>query len=126
MGDNPSVSSGLSSSNEPIAVLNINNIGMVAAGTGYSVALRQDGQQIYTWGLGPLLGNMGANPQGSGVPVLVDMTPFANATIVNIAASSNTVLALTSHGKLFAWGSNFAYQVYIYFVLTFLVGNRWK
>jgi alpha-tubulin suppressor-like RCC1 family protein len=126
MGDNPSVSSGLSSSNEPIAVLNINNIGMVAAGTGYSVALRQDGQQIYTWGLGPLLGNMGANPQGSGVPVLVDMTPFANATIVNIAASSNTVLALTSDGKLFAWGSNFAYQVCFYFLLTFLVGNRWK
>lgn len=78
----------------------------VAAGGAHSLALTSDGR-IYAWG-GNLSGQLGNNSRNtSGVPVEVDMSgALLGKTVVAVAAGGDHSLALTSDGRVFAWGSN--------------------
>ncbi len=101
---------------DPVSVQNLDGqniaISQIAAGDGYSVALRQDGQMIYVWGNPQMLGN-GPNSQTSApLPTQVKMTgALAGKTVSDIAASTNTVLALTTDGMIYTWGNNAHFQV---------------
>ena len=73
-----------------------------------NMALTTEGK-IYTWG-GNGYGQLGisdTNTQQSYVPVAVDTTgDLAGKTVVAIAAGDFFCLALTSEGKVYAWGLN--------------------
>ncbi len=97
----------------PVAVnMGGNKIKKIAAGDSYSVALREDGQMVYTWGYNIALGTGNGEQSDSTVPIQVLMTGVLQGkTITNIAASSRTVLVLTQDGLLFSWGENSGYQL---------------
>lgn len=99
-------------SNVPVAVymdgaLAGKRVVAVAAGDEFSVALTDDGL-VYTWGDGGD-GQLGHNAfvDFSNEPVAVGTSGALNGKFVTaIAAGSEHVLALTSEGKVYAWGSN--------------------
>ncbi|MFC7337592.1 hypothetical protein ACFQY0_10420 [Haloferula chungangensis] len=78
----------------------------VAPGGDYTLALTADGE-VFAWGRNTYgqLGN--GTTESSDVPVQVEASgALAGKTVVAIAASSVHSLALTSDGKVFAWGDN--------------------
>jgi len=78
----------------------------ISAGASFTLALASDGR-IYGWGVN-FYGQLGygTNVTRTNVPVPVDMTgALAGKTVVAIAAGRLHALALTSDGKVFAWGS---------------------
>ncbi|MBF9236073.1 cell wall anchor protein [Hymenobacter sp. BT683] len=78
----------------------------IAAGTSHSLALTTDGQ-LYAWGNNDegQLGN--GSSLDSPTPVAVSLpTSAANTTWAQIAAGNDHTLALTTDGRLFAWGNN--------------------
>jgi alpha-tubulin suppressor-like RCC1 family protein len=77
----------------------------VAAGAQFSVALRSDGQMIYTWGIGYARGN-GTSTIDSPYPVQVNMAPLAGKIVTNIVANAAVVLALTQDGMVYTWGTD--------------------
>ncbi len=82
------------------------SITAVAAGESHTVALASDGQ-AYAWGYN-FFGQLG---DGSATmrttPVAVTTTgALAGKTITAIAAGASHTVALTSEGKLYAWGAN--------------------
>jgi alpha-tubulin suppressor-like RCC1 family protein len=90
---------------------NSQNIKMVSAGFGFSVALREDGLMIYTWGKGNALGN-GDFRTNRFTPVQVNMTGvLAGKVVTSIATSTYTTLALTQDGQVYTWGDNVAMQM---------------
>lgn len=84
----------------------------IAAGGYSSVALASDGT-VYTWGDNDLgqLGN-GSSPS-SNVPVAVYMgsNGLAGKTVTQVVAGFEHVMALTSDGNVYAWGSNYSGQI---------------
>ena len=78
----------------------------LAGGDDYSLALADDGK-VYAWG-GNGFGQLGDGiSTDSPVPVAVDMTGvLAGKTVVAIGAGHSHSLALTSDGKIYAWGNN--------------------
>lgn len=88
-------------------------ISQIAAGTDHSAVLTSTGQ-LYTFG-GNYYGQLG-NSTNSGTsnpnptPATVSL-PASSGKIVQIAAGSSHTLALTSTGKLYAWGYNFEGQL---------------
>jgi len=87
-------------------ILNESNIQSVVSGSDHSLALTSDGK-VYAWGSNAngQLGN-GATTN-SLVPVAVtDAGALAGKTVTAIAAGNGYSLALTSDGKVYAWGSN--------------------
>lgn len=75
---------------------------MVAAGDGFSVALRDDGR-VMTWGTN-IYSQLGAGLNGglSSTPVLVP----GLSNVVSIAAGYWHTLALKADGSVWGWGSN--------------------
>ncbi len=96
----------------PLAVnLGGQKIQKIAVGDSYSVALRADGQMIYTWGNGYTLGT-GSNPSFSFTPLQVDFSgALSGKTVTSIAAAASVVLVLTQDGKIYTWGKNTQYQL---------------
>ncbi|MBD2892565.1 hypothetical protein amrb99_14750 [Actinomadura sp. RB99] len=75
----------------------------VSGGYGFSVALTSDGQ-VWAWGENPN-GQLGdGTTNRSHVPVRVALP--AGATVTAIATGDDHTLALTSTGRLLAWGYN--------------------
>lgn len=79
---------------------------IVTAGENYTLALTTTGQ-LYTFGDNDFSENgfpADSNPHPN--PTLVTLFG-ANGAIVQVAAGSNSSLALTATGQVFGWGSNF-------------------
>ncbi len=78
----------------------------IAGGYTHSLALANDGT-VYAWGqntYGQFGNGTGAD---SAIPVAVDMTgALAGKAVIAIAAGERHSLALTSDGKVYAWGYN--------------------
>jgi alpha-tubulin suppressor-like RCC1 family protein len=77
----------------------------LAVGQSHSLALTSDGK-VYAWGYG-IQGQLGhgSNPTYQPTPVAVNMTGvLAGKTVTAIAAGNTHSLALTSDGRVFAWG----------------------
>jgi alpha-tubulin suppressor-like RCC1 family protein len=81
----------------------------VAAGADHSLALTSGGR-VLAWGdnLGGELGD-GSTTTGSSTPVLVQLP--ARTRVTAVAAGDEFSLALTSDGRVLAWGANFAGQL---------------
>jgi alpha-tubulin suppressor-like RCC1 family protein len=78
----------------------------------HTVALTSDGK-VFAWGLNDYgqLGN-GTTASYSTTPVAVDMSgALLGKTVTAIAAGARHTVALTSDGKVFAWGANWAGQL---------------
>lgn len=78
----------------------------ISAGSDYSLALTSDGK-IYAWGSNytGCLGN--GSSLDSSVPVAVDMNGvLAGKTVAAISAGYGHALALTTDGRVYAWGAN--------------------
>lgn len=78
----------------------------IAAGDSHSLALCADGK-LYGWGSNYYgeLGNIGGS--SGNVPVVLETgAALAGKTIIAIDAGVNSSYALTSDGKVFAWGIN--------------------
>ena len=77
----------------------------VAAGYSHSLALTSEGR-VLAWGSNSS-GQLGTGGGNSSVPVAVDTTGvLARKRVVAIAAGYNHSLALTSDGRVYAWGIN--------------------
>ncbi|MEK7954162.1 RCC1 domain-containing protein [Luteolibacter soli] len=79
----------------------------VSVGDGFTLALASGGE-LYAWGLNNAgqLGTGAAGPSEAS-PVAVDMSgALAGKTITAISAWNERSLALTSEGRVYAWGSN--------------------
>ena len=101
----------ISNSSVPIAVdatgvLAGKSVVGIAAGTSHSMALASDGS-VFAWG-GNSTGQLGnGTNSASSVPVAVTSSgALMGKTIVAIAAGGAHSLALTSEGRVFAWGLN--------------------
>ena len=83
----------------------------IAAAQGHTVALTSDGK-VFAWGrndMGQLGDDTTAN---STTPVAVNMSgALLGKTVTAIAAGGFHTVALTSDGKVFAWGYNNAGQL---------------
>lgn len=81
----------------------------VVAGQTQSFALTSDGT-LYAWGQNIFSGELGDGTRmRRNAPVAVDMTGALSGKIVTaVAAGADSSYALTSDGKLYAWGSNFS------------------
>jgi alpha-tubulin suppressor-like RCC1 family protein len=78
----------------------------VGAGENYSLALTTTGQ-LYSFGDNDFgengqMGDTSSHP----IPTLVTL-PGANGRIVQVAAGTNSSIALTATGQVFGWGDNF-------------------
>ncbi len=108
------INNAVSYSEHPIA-LTIDSgvkISKIAAGDQFSVALRDDGQMIYTWGVYWARGDGTTDSSHAFAPVKVNMTGvLAGKTITSIAASRLAVLVLTQDGKVFSWGAGANHQL---------------
>lgn len=80
------------------------SVSKIAAGRAHSVAISSDTSQVYCWGASQY-GQCGHVLRRSGIapPILVD--GLDELAIIDIAAGSTHTLALTSGGRVFAWGS---------------------
>ncbi|MDX8389046.1 MAG: DUF5011 domain-containing protein [Mariprofundaceae bacterium] len=98
------------SSSEPVRV-QISNVIAVAAGDGFSLALKDDGT-LWAWGRNDL-GQLGiGNTVDQIYPVqIVDGSGSAISGITAIAAGSFHALALKSDGSMLAWGQNISGQL---------------
>lgn len=103
-------------SSEPVAVtmsgvLNGKTVTAIAAGGDHNIVLVSDGH-VYGWGRDDY-GQLGDDSTlQSNTPVAVDTTgTFGAKTIVAISAGHTHSLALSSDGKLFAWGNNSSGQL---------------
>jgi uncharacterized repeat protein (TIGR01451 family) len=87
----------------PTQISNLSGVSSVAAGFGFSLALKSDGT-IWGWGLNGQgqLGN--GNPGSNSQTVPSQITGITNA--INIAAGTTHGLALLSDGTVRAWGAN--------------------
>jgi alpha-tubulin suppressor-like RCC1 family protein len=94
------------SSPQPVAVVNLADITMIATGNYHSCALDQDGI-VYCWGSNSN-GQLGTGTtDDSAMPVLVAGLPAASA----ISTGSNHSCALTLQGTVYCWGHNFFGQL---------------
>jgi alpha-tubulin suppressor-like RCC1 family protein len=86
----------------PTQVNTLTGVIAVAAGANHSIALKSDGT-AWTWGYNGYgqLGN--GNTTSQNVPVQVT---GITGTVTEVAAGDNHSLALTSDGKVWAWGRN--------------------
>jgi alpha-tubulin suppressor-like RCC1 family protein len=83
----------------------------VAAGDGFSAALRVDGQAILTWGYSIALGQ-GVTSIDTFTPGFVNFSGALNGKFVtNIVASVRVILALTQDGHVYSWGYNVNLQL---------------
>lgn len=78
----------------------------IAAGTSHSLALTADGQ-LFAWGNNDQgqLGNGSSLDSPTPVPVSLPVSA-STTTWAQIAAGNDHTLALTTDGRLFAWGNN--------------------
>jgi hypothetical protein len=80
----------------------------VAAGSSHALALTSGGK-VYAWGAGQF-GQLGdGGTRAADVPVAVNLP--SGVTVAAIAAGGDHSLALTSDGKVYAWGANFDGQL---------------
>ena len=84
---------------------------MIAAGSAHSLVITSDGK-VFAWGSNDY-GQLGKGTTTySTTPVAVNMSGvLLGKTVTMIAAGSAHSLALTSDGKVFAWGYNFLGQL---------------
>ena len=79
----------------------------IAAGGSHSLALMTNGK-VYAWGYN-FYGQLGLSTSGDDAdeksPTLI--TALSNITVSSIAAGNEYSLALTTDGKVYAWGNNF-------------------
>ena len=95
-------------SNVPVPVSNLSGVVAIAAGNNpYCLALRGDGK-VWAWGYNADGGLGNGSTTDSSVPVPVSDVIGFSGQVVAIAAGSNHSLALTSDGKVWAWGDNSA------------------
>lgn len=85
----------------PVTVSEASNIIAIAAGGGFSMALKSDGTML-SWGSDDL-GQLGDNVALETQTIPVAVSPEANS-IIAIAAGDSHALALKSDGTLLSWG----------------------
>jgi alpha-tubulin suppressor-like RCC1 family protein len=80
---------------------------LVGGGAYFSWSLAADGVSVYEWGENTY-GELGLGYSGAdvGFPVQAQVNLPAGVTIVSIANTFNTMLALLSNGQVMAWGAN--------------------
>ncbi len=84
----------------------------ISTGNGHTIALTKDGK-VYTWGLNTngQLGNgttKNSNiPQEITIPIVQESKAIVQEKIVKVVANKNTSYAITSTGKVYAWGAGF-------------------
>ena len=100
----------------PVAVdisgaLSGKSVTAIAAGYGHTVALTSDGK-VFPWGYNDA-GQLGdGTTTNRSTPVAVDMSrALRGKTVIAIAAGDLHTVALTSDGKVFAWGYNYTGQL---------------
>jgi alpha-tubulin suppressor-like RCC1 family protein len=97
----------------PSGALAGKSVVQIAAGADHNLALTADGR-VYSWGANQegQLGNGSSFPQTSTSPLAVSGSGLiAGQTVIAIAAGTSHSLALTSDGKVYAWGSSRAGQL---------------
>ena len=106
-GDNSAGELGIGStvpqSNVPVQVKGLSSVKQVAAGTLHALALLGNGT-VMSWGANSS-GDLGTgirNPNGSNVPVKVDLI----RTAVGVAAGYDHSAAVLANGTVMSWGSN--------------------
>lgn len=82
-------------------------ISQISSGYVHNLALSMDGK-VYAWGdnAGGKLGDGTANNRKTPVAVKTNGTDMDGKTIVQVSAGSYHNVALSSDGKLYAWGNN--------------------
>ena len=114
LGDGTSLNAKAPVAVDTSGVLAGKTITAIAAGAQHTLALTSEGK-IYSWGHNNSgqLGNNSTSPYfGVQSPVAVVMTgALAGKTVVAIAAGREHSLALTSDGRVYAWGYNYNGQL---------------
>ncbi|MCL6577174.1 cadherin-like beta sandwich domain-containing protein, partial [Kyrpidia sp.] len=91
----------------PTPAQGLSSVAQVSAGESHSLALMSDGR-VFAWGKNSS-GQLGNNSTvDSNVPVQVQGLP---TNVTAVAAGGNHSLALTSDGRIYAWGSNSSGQL---------------
>ena len=87
-------------------------VARISAGLTHNLALTSDGK-VFAWGKGNAVGAPSINSgNGSTDPVAVDATGvLSGKTVTAISAGGDFSQALTSEGKVVAWGVNYAGQI---------------
>ncbi|MBI1921500.1 MAG: hypothetical protein HYS23_10540 [Geobacter sp.] len=102
--------------NKPVQVMKnattaLTDVKLIAAGGAFTVAVNTEGSvdKIWAWGYNGY-GQLGQNPTTTSTsPYAVEVSGItlgATETIIAISAGADHVLAVTSDGKLWAWGLN--------------------
>jgi alpha-tubulin suppressor-like RCC1 family protein len=90
---------------EPARVEGLPPVRDVEAGSGYMLALTAGGE-LFAWG-NNALGQLGLGPDAPKVQPQPAMVPLPNGVrLADVATGINQVVALTTDGRVFAWGSN--------------------
>lgn len=96
-------------SNVPIRVGELRDITAIAAGDDYCMALKADGT-VWAWGENHTHGKLG-NGSNQDIPRGTFVSVVEMNTAVEIDASIEHSLAVTSDGRVWAWGGNFSGQL---------------
>lgn len=89
----------------PVRVRGLSNVVAIAAGTRFSVAVKDDGT-IWTWGQNNASQLGATTPSSRAVPGRVEIGGNALSNIAKVAAGDAFVLALTHDGRVISWGEN--------------------
>jgi uncharacterized repeat protein (TIGR01451 family) len=92
--------SDFSTHSTPVVVPGLNEVSFIAAGSGFNVAVRNDGT-VWTWGRNDN-GQLGAAGSSTNRPAQVSGVSGVRA----VAVSQNHVLALLADGTVMGWGLN--------------------
>ncbi len=107
LGDGTHTDRATATATDVSGVLAGKTITAVSSGDDFTLVLTSDGK-VFTWGENSS-GQLGEGSNtDSSVPVTVDMTGvLSGKTVTAIATGGSSCYALTSDGKVFAWGSNY-------------------
>jgi len=92
-------------SSSPVQVVGLTDVRKIAAGSGRSVALKNDGT-VWTWGYDHYAWQTGQDISNNTPAQVADLTD-----VIDIAAGYEHTVAVKADGTVWAWGSNYANQI---------------